>query len=300
MKRTASSHRRKSHAFALGAVLYTAGFVIAPLLEGCSDGEGGTGGKRVQLRTEVTVDEGDRSFENAFGWSVRLESAWIAGGELYYFDSAPAVLASAASYDFWNTVPNTVQNMAQSAAQSAAQWLLGVNKAFAHPGHYQVGEALGQMVEHWSADVLSGKQTLPSGAGVTGTYRSARFTFSSKPKGSGAKRLDGFAAMISGVASRDGEDDRHFIATASFADVAENVGDAAVYGCPFNAVNVEDDGIVRVRIKPPVWFDLVDFGEVEPASPDEPSRFAADSQPHIAFAQGLADLSAYEFSYRAE
>lgn len=295
MKRTTSSQRRKFNALALGAVLYAAGFVIAPLLEGCSDGEEVTGGKRVELLTEVTVDKADRTFENAFGWSVRLDSAWIAGGEFYYFDSAPAVLANVAppawwNRGWWNTSRNT----------NTAQWLFGVGEAFAHPGHYQVGEALGQMVEHWSADVLAGKQTLPGGEGVTGSYRSARFTFGKKPKGSGAKQLDGFAAVVSGVASRDGDEERHFIATASFADISENVTDAAVYGCQFAAVNVEDDGSVRLRIKPPVWFDLVDFGEVEPGSADAPSRFAADSQPHIAFAQGLADLSAYEFSYRAE
>jgi hypothetical protein len=184
MRRTTSPHRRKIEAFALGAVLYAAGFVVAPLLEGCSDGESGTGGKRVELRTEVSVDEADRSFDNAFGWSVQLDTAWIAGGELYYFDSAPAILASAASQSWWDTPQKLVESTAHEPKRDAAQkswqnwpqWLLGVGDALAHPGHYQVGDALGQMVEHWSADVLAGKQTLPNGEGVTGTYRSARFT----------------------------------------------------------------------------------------------------------------------------
>jgi hypothetical protein len=46
-----------------------------------------------------------------------------------------------------------------------------------------------------------------------------------------------------------------------------------------------------------VWFDLVDFAELEPGSSDAPSEFESDTQPRLAFADGLAQLSAYEFSY---
>jgi hypothetical protein len=54
---------------------------------------------------------------------------------------------------------------------------------------------------------------------------------------------------------------------------------------------------VTVRVDPSVWFFLVDFSELDPGTEDEPSELEPDSQPRIAFAEGLAQLSAYEFSY---
>ena len=71
-------------------------------------------------------------------------------------------------------------------------------------------------------------------------------------------------------------------------------------GCQFVEANVEGDGTVTVVVSPRVWLDLVDFSQIEPGTAEEPTEFPKDSQPAIAFAQGLAQLSAYEFSYQAD
>ena len=62
---------------------------------------------------------------------------------------------------------------------------------------------------------------------------------------------------------------------------------------------IEQSGRVDITIRPRVWLDLVDFAELEPNAA-EPVEFSSDSQPRIAFAQGLAQLSAYQFTYAAD
>ncbi len=65
----------------------------------------------------------------------------------------------------------------------------------------------------------------------------------------------------------------------------------------FEEAAVQGDGTVTVRVEPSVWFDLVDFSELEPGTPEEPVEFAPGTQPRLAFADGLAQLSAYRFAY---
>lgn len=267
-----------------GLLLGPVGLGAALFIDGCGDLNDTSQARRVVLATRVTVDDGDAAFDTAFGWTVRLEEAYVSGGALYYFDGAPPVVRAPKKRQW----------------QLAVQRWLGVKPVTAHPGHYQSGEALGEVLEPWSVDVLAGTQALPTGEGVTGTYRSAAFVFSEEARGSAAKALDGHAALVRGTATRDGEEPRHFVAKAGFEEIEKTVSDAAVYGCRFHEVNVTEDGTVTVRVKPVVWFELVDFGELEPGTEAEPSEFPADSQPRIAFTQGLAELSAYEFTYDAE
>ncbi len=287
MKKQMGSPKGRSYrhsiffASAWGLLLAPASIVGALLVDGCGDAIDSTTGQRVSLRTQLTLEKDGSEFETAFGWSVKLEEAFIAGGALYYFRIAPPI----------------VQGAKSPAWRFAWRPLLGVNVAHAHPGHYQAGDALGEMLEPWSVDVLDGSQRLPDGYGVTGRYRSARFSFSSNVSGPAAKVLDGHAAVVRGTASFEGESIRYFVAIADLADIEKSVSDGAVYGCRFEEVDVEGDGTVTVQVKPRVWFELVDFSELEPGSESEPTVFPADSQPLIAFAQGLADLSAYQFSY---
>jgi hypothetical protein len=259
----------------------TGALTLALGIEACgSDSE--TGGRRVVLDTRVTLSDGASSFTTAAGWTVTLTRAVVSTGPFYYFDGAPPL----------------VQRPSRNGSRFALS-ALGVGTAHAHPGHYQAGNALGQMLEPWSVDLLAGAAVLPTGDGVTGVYRSARFSFNAPPVGPVASALDAHAAVAEGTAERAGDAPLRFIATADLADIERSASAGQVEGCEFTELGIEGPGLVTVSVNPKIWFDLVDFAELEPAG-DTPVELPDDSQPKIAFAQGLAQLSAYEFSFSAQ
>jgi hypothetical protein len=254
------------------------------LLEACgADSSDSTGGRRVVLHTRVEAAEDASEFVTAAGWSVKLDRALLSTGALYYFDGAPPLAF----------------RKKESTGELAQRWL-GLGVAHAHPGHYQAGNALGQMLESSSVDLLDGPVSLADGDGVTGTYRSARFSFVAPPTGPHADALDGHAALVEGVAEKDGEEPRVFRAIADLADIEQSAAEGHVDGCVLDEVTVEGDGTVTVVVTPRVWFNLVDFSVLEPGSTDVPTEFPAGSQPKVAFSQGLAQLSAYHFSYQPD
>lgn len=257
--------------------------LVLLLLEACSSNDA-TGGKRVVLHTRIELESADlTSFDTALGWHVALERAFAATGSFAYFDGVPPLMVL-------GPTPRS------SDAFAWSQWL-GVSVAHAHPGHYQAGNALGEMTEPSSIDLFAGTSALADGHGVTGTYRSGRFSFGSPPVGPFARELAGHAALVEGSATLDGETTRHFRAFADVEELAKIQPEGNIDGCPFDAVPIAGEGTVTVRIDPSVWFYLVDFSELEPGSEDAPSEFEPGSQPRIAFSDGLAQLSAYEFSY---
>lgn len=277
--------RRRRHWLAAamaGAVAPFALVLLVPAFQACAND--GTGGKHVVLHTRLELKSADlTSFDSALGWRVTLERVFVATGAFAYFDGAPPPMALGTP-----TPP--------SSALTVSDWL-GVGVAHAHPGHYAAGNALGEMTQPFSVDLLDGTATLADGDGVTGTYRSARFSFGSPPVGPFARELDGHAVLVEGSATLDGEETRHFRAFAGVEELTKIHENGSIDGCPFDEVAITEDGTVTVRVDPSVWFYLVDFSELEPGTEDEPSELIPDSQPRIAFADGLAQLSAYEFSY---
>lgn len=253
--------------------------LLAASIEACGSAE--SGGDRVTLDTRLEPVSGAEHFTTALGWNVTLTRALLGTGPFYYFDGAPPIVRLLRR---------------QLPAVGAA---LGLRPAFAHPGHYKAGEALGQMLQPWSVDLLAGGGDLPAGDGVTGLYRSASFSLTSPPEGPVATDLSGHAAIVEGVAERDGVEPRHFLATADLADVERSAANGYIDGCVFDELDIESNGRVTVQVTPKVWFDLVDFSELMPASNDDAVEFPVDSQPKIAFALGLAQLSAYHFSFAA-
>jgi hypothetical protein len=256
---------------------------LALSIEACSSGE--TSGDRVVLDTRVELAPNGQSFTTARGWDVSLSRILIATGPLYYFDGAPPLVRLA---------PEPRRKAWPSPLEA-----LGVSEAFAHPGHYKAGDALGQMLDSWSIDLLAGGADLPAGDGVTGVYRSASFSFTSPPEGPLASAMESHAAIVEGVAERAGTAPLRFVATAELADIERSAADGYIDGCQFDELDVEQGGRVTVRVNPKIWFDLVDFAELAPAAADAPVQFPGDSQPQIAFALGLAQLSAYKFSFSA-
>lgn len=267
---------------ALGACVSAAALGIALGVQACG-ADSLTSGRRVALTTGVELDSsGSAGFQTAAGWTVTLSKALLSTGPFYYFDGAPPL----------------VRRERERTRQFALR-ALGLGVAHAHPGHYEPGNALGQMLEPWSLDLLSGAVELPAGEGVTGVYRSARFSFTPAAAGPVAEQLAGHVALVEGRAEKAGEAVRVFRALADLADIERSAARGEVEGCEFSELEVEGDGRITVLVNPRSWFELVDFSELEPGTQEAPAEFAPDSQPRIAFGQGLAQLSAYRFSYAA-
>ncbi len=167
-----ASWRRWVAAAALGAFGQVALLLAVPALEACS-ADDTTSGKRVVLRTRIELSSPSAvSFENGLGWHVTLERALIATGKLGYFDGVPPLAQR-----------GPAPSLGGQPLRPVLGELFGLGLAWAHPGHYQAGNALGEMLEPWSIDLLDGESELGDGDGVTGTYRSARFSFGSPARG---------------------------------------------------------------------------------------------------------------------
>jgi hypothetical protein len=253
-------------------------FALIACLAACSNDS--TGGRVVALRTQIAADaEIDDTFATATGWEVRLDNAALSLGALYYFEGEPAFVLRQ-------------RTLLQRVAQ-----LLGPSVAYAHPGHYVAGQAVGQMIQGAALALASEPAQLPDGNGVTGLYRSARFVFARSEKSDAA--LKGAVASVEGTASK-GERRVHFQLSASWEDVLRNASNGEVNGCVFDEADVQEDGSVQLTVRPRVWLNLVDFDEVASGSASAPTKVAAGETAQLAFAIGVVQLSAYRFSYRAE
>ncbi|WP_437808024.1 hypothetical protein [Sorangium sp. So ce1078] len=269
------------------AALAAAGLLAAALAAGCGAGGGdSTAGKRLTLATEVAADAASvEPFTNALGWTITLSKAHLSVGPLYYFEGAPFTALRAA--------PG--RGGAPSLLDRLARW--AVPEAHAHPGHYQAGEARGQMAQPASVDLLQGTTALADADAVSGVVRSARFTFGAPPVGPFAAELDGHVVALEGRAEK-GDAARVFRARALAADVVSDVtGEPAVEGCVFEEVHLDGPGVVTLVVKPAVWLDQVDFEEVAEREDGAPADLEAESQARRGFVRGLKKGTAYALSF---
>jgi hypothetical protein len=252
---------------------------LAVLLLACSGGGGTTAGKRVVLHTAATADPVTKTgFTTGFGWDVTLDRAAVALSALYYFDGPPPTA-------MWKA-PGLRERL----------FSLFVSTAWAHPGHYQAGTALGQMIltRPVALDLFAPAiAALPDGDGVTGTYRSARFVLPSAAPADPV--LAGHVALAEGKASKhDGSSSQpiFFRLVADYADISASINNGAVDGCVLDEVDVTDDGTITVEIRPTIWLNLVDFSKIDPGQAATPTEARS-----AGFSQGVTELSAYHFSY---
>lgn len=256
------------------ALLITLAPVVA---SACSSDDGGTSGKRIVMKTVAEGDPAARTtFTTGFGWSVTLTRAAVATSGVYYFDGPPPT----ATY--------------RPRRRGLGDFFLGT--AHAHPGHYQPGTALGQVLlaTPIAIDVLSpAPLALPDADAVTGTYRSARFVFPPAPPADAA--LAGHLALAEGTAVKSADPAAapiHFRLVADAADVAASVKNGAVDGCVLEEAAVAEAGTVTMTVRPAIWLNLVDFSKIAPGTADAPTE-ARDP----GFSQGVTQLSAYRFRY---
>ena len=83
-----------------------------------------TAEKRVTLATRMVADDAvETSIVNAYGWSLQLTRIALSTGPLYYWNGSPAVAR---------------------ATPSDPLRFLRIASAYAHPGHYVPGDAMGK------------------------------------------------------------------------------------------------------------------------------------------------------------
>lgn len=203
-----------------------------------------TSGAHVTLKT-VVVGEGRATFTTSLGWTVTLTRANLTVGPLYYFDGDPVLSA------------------------------LRPRSAWAHPGHYLAGEARGEMLQAATVDLLVARNLLPDGHGVTGSVRSARFTF-------------GGEVLVAGEATR-GALRVPFVAAVAPGELLDADGMPKVEGCTFSPAEL-DEGTVTLSIRPSVWLDQVDFTEVT-------GDLASSTVALAGFTRGLKKGVAYRFAW---
>jgi hypothetical protein len=263
------------------------GIAIA-LLVACSNTGNKTSGSVVLLHTSVSTDpEIQSTFLTSFGWNVKLTAARVALASLYYFDGPPAFVKN---------------DMPTLTPADRVEQLLGIGVAYAHPGHYQAGQAMGQMITPSTYDLFADTPVaLADGNGVTGAYRSGRFVFPQTPSGPNADKLDGHIAVVEGTATKASDAAAqppiHFRMSADYSDITRSAALGEVDGCDFTETNVDGNGTVHLVIHPSVWFNLVDFSSLDAGNSAAPTDVDAGTQPYVAFALGLAQLSAYSFSF---
>lgn len=268
-----------------GALLGTIGFaaLTAAGLVGpaCSDDSDTTTttGKRITLGTHVAL-AGSSTFENAMGWSLALDKIVVSMGPIYYFDGAPIESVG----------------LVRPERTSPLRGLFETRSAYAHPGHYKPGTALGEMLEASSFDLALGPADLADADAVTGTYRSATFSYGDPPAGPLALDLGANVLLIEGIATK-ATASKVFRLTATRADALDAEGEPRIEGCTFEELDVEEDGKVTVTIDPEVWFDQAEFDTVPDSTDGEPVDVPADDRARNAFLRGIKKSTAIRFAY---
>ncbi|WP_437670927.1 hypothetical protein [Sorangium sp. So ce131] len=281
---------RPTHPARSAAILAAAALASSALAAGCG-ADDATGGRRLTLATQIAPDAASVApFTNALGWTVTLSKAHLSVGPLYYFEGAP----------FTARREDPGRGVAPALLERLARW--AVPEAHAHPGHYQAGEARGQMTEATSVDLLRGTTALADADAVSGVVRSARFTFGAPPTGPLAGALEGRVVVVEGRAEK-GDITRAFRARAAVEDVLNAAGEPAVEGCVFEEVFVDEPGVVTLVVKPAVWLDQVDFEEAaageegEEGADGAPVDLPPGSQAQRGFTRGLKKGTAYTLSF---
>ncbi|MCU0684645.1 MAG: hypothetical protein MUF34_20765 [Polyangiaceae bacterium] len=243
---------------------------------GCDEGSDPPGAQRVTLATRaISEGQGTGPFTTSTNWTVTLTHAQVSLGALYYFDGEPVL-----------------SRLGPTKAPGRRGWPFGVRNAFAHPGHYLPGNAVGQMLQASTFDLSAGDTALPAGDGLTGAFRSAKVVFAAPADGGAAISIEGRAEQ--GALA-------HAFTAAFTADelrAEEGATESAVEGCAFETAEVRGDGTVTIVVHPAVWLDQVDFSELPAAAAGAPATpLPADSSARRALLRGLKKGLAYVFRY---
>lgn len=194
---------------------------------------------RVEL--PVVIDAGGLvDATTDLGWTIHLETARIAAGDLEF----------------------TIQGEMHALARL---WDLLVPPAVAHPGHYAGGDVTGALPGSFVLDWIAGDgDELGRAELLTGDYHGCNIAFRRADELPADDPLAGHTAQFVGTARKDGQD----LAFAAILDL--DVG-AAVIGAPFD-LDIDEGSTdtlgLRLRLRDDTsgaaLFDGVDFAALDP------------------------------------
>lgn len=209
---------------------------------------GGTGRTRRTFPVEVSGRSAPLTTDS--GWAVSLTRARLELESLRFF-SGKVLLGEA---PWWRRAL--------------------VSEAWAHPGHYVPGEALGELVAPLELDLLAATPTAWGTAGaVTGAYGSAELT------------LAGRGLTVEGTAQRGG-------ATVAFS--ASFLPAKPLAGLRFEHEVTSAPGGVHVEVDLAAVLSRVDFGLVGASA----SPLDVTSPAYNGLARGVEDTSVFVISWR--
>ena len=236
-----------------------------PKLWGCGGEEGPS---RTGFEVQV-AGRGGSSLQNDFGYRVELTEARLHLGPIHFFSGEP-LFSVRAPDEGWPA--------------RLARRLLGERLAHAHPGHYQQGEALGEVLSRKTVDLLGPAPTrLGIAEGITGAYRSARVAYA--PAADNA----GHAAHLRGVAHKGSD----AVAFVGDLDVSEEIA-----GIACTAEVGAAGGTMQVAVELAQWIARIDFSLLDASAGEV--KLAPGSQGHNALTRGIHNTSAFSFTFTKE
>src|SRR6478736_802715 len=176
------------------------------LLVGCQPAQ-----EAPRFELPLVVDErGIETTTNDLGFDIALSEARVAVSDFQF----------------------TTAGELHTASLPERLWSLVVPSAFAHPGHYEGGEVIGEAQGHFLVDWFGeDRHELGTATLITGSYTSVNFTFARAGMDddlAGNDPLLGHTARFAGVASKDGDD-------FEFEIVVDSPEDRQLVGVPFEA-----------------------------------------------------------------
>ncbi|MBL8951746.1 MAG: hypothetical protein JNK82_13270 [Myxococcaceae bacterium] len=206
----------------------------------------GCGGVEHRRRT-FPVEAGSQPITgtNDFGWSVNVATAKVRVEAVRFYTGKVLITRE------WRFDP----------------YVLIGGSAWAHPGHYVAGEALGELLTPVDVDLLAPAPVeLGVAQAVTGDYGSLELTVT--------------GAQVTGTATKGAQ-------TVTFDSTAYSP-EKALEGVKFEKVLRDEEGRVHLDVKLSTWLARIDF-----ATP-----FTANGEAYNGFVRGIQDTSAYEVSWK--
>ncbi len=205
----------------------------------------------------VEVALAPMSGANEHGWTIDLSSARLNVGPVRFF---------------------TGKVLLSRPWRKPLDWLLP--SAHAHPGHYQPGDALAELLTAAPVDGGGAPVRIGDASGTTGEYGSVELTFPTSSAGGAAGR----SVALAGTAVKAGQTVRFEL---------ELDAQKVIEGVRFEKDLSDQPGHVRITARVDQWLGRADFGAVPVVDPASVTPLGPGTQPFNAFVRGVEDTSAY-------
>ncbi|EPX65311.1 putative lipoprotein [Cystobacter fuscus DSM 2262] len=224
----------------------------------------GTGAQRRTFPVEMTLQP--MTGPNERGWTVTPEALHVSVGPVRFYEGHVLLSRRAPRFD---------------------PFLLLGGTAWAHPGHYLPGDAMGEVLSTTVVDLLAASPTVLGAANaVTGDYGSMELTLPVPPAtGDAQAPLGGHAVRVRGTATHTDGRRVRFDAALDLPKPIE--------GIRFERALAEEVGRVRITVDLNTWLGRIDFATVSPTDAGGVSTFPAGSQAMNALVRGVEDTGAY-------